>query len=126
MIQSVIARLANASFAIRGWAITLIVGVFALLQTGSIGSSPVAYVPIVAFWFLDAFYLSRERAYRHYFEEVRRKDEAEIDFTMDLRRSTWHSAAGFVSACFAPPTFLFYAVLSAATFALYAISAATP
>ncbi len=62
VIQSTINRMAANSFVIKGWAITLVVG--SLLLSGILHQILIAFVPLVAFWFLDAYFLRQERMYR--------------------------------------------------------------
>ncbi len=48
-------------------------------------ASPVyLFVPVVAFWLLDAWYLRQERLFRQLFDEVRKKDGAP-DFSMGTK-----------------------------------------
>jgi hypothetical protein len=62
MIQAVINRMANNSFMLKGWAVTLVAGVFALSANDANKIFfLVAYIPIVLFWFLDSYYLQIER-----------------------------------------------------------------
>lgn len=65
-IQGVITRLAQNSFAIRGWSVSLISVVLAIVAGTHSGTvfAPVALVPIGVFWGLDAYYLRRERLFR--------------------------------------------------------------
>jgi hypothetical protein len=44
-------------------------------------------IPIVAtllFWFVDAYYLMLERAFRNLYDEITVKDEEDIDFKMNI------------------------------------------
>lgn len=69
-IQRVIDRLSNTSFILKGWAVSLVAGLTALAASGTNqGYVLIAYIPIVVFWFLDAYYLMMERQYRGLFEE---------------------------------------------------------
>lgn len=83
LIQSVISRMATNSFALKGWAVTLVAGIFVLAgkETDKLYFL-VAYIPIVVFWFLDSYYLQQERLYRSLYDKVRVKKEGEIDFSM--------------------------------------------
>ena len=65
-IQGVIARLAQNSFTIRGWSVSLVSVVLAILANadGARALAPVALVPTAVFWGLDAYYVRRERLYR--------------------------------------------------------------
>ena len=83
MIQGIINRMAENSFMLKGWAVTLIAGIFALASKDSDKLYfLVAYIPIVIFWGLDSFYLLQERLYRYLYDNVRKKSEEEIDFSM--------------------------------------------
>ena len=83
MIQAVISLMAGNSFLLKGWAVTLLAGIFALAAKDADKSYfLVAYVPILVFWGLDSYYLQQERLYRSLYEEVCGKSEAHIDFSM--------------------------------------------
>lgn len=83
MIQNIINRLAGNSFALKGWAVTLIAGLF-IVSENEVNKFYfyIAYLPICMFWGLDAYYLLQERLYRELYDEVRIKTEHEIDFSM--------------------------------------------
>ena len=54
MVQGVINRMANNSFMLKGWAVTLVAGIFAL--SGEATDKLyflVAYIPIIVFWGLE-------------------------------------------------------------------------
>jgi hypothetical protein len=61
-IQSVIDRLSGNSFLLKGWGVTLVAGLFALAAKDS---NPkyvvVAYLPVLVFWLIDGYFLSKER-----------------------------------------------------------------
>jgi hypothetical protein len=83
-IQSVITRLSTNSFLIKGWSVSLVVAIFALAaKDANIKYAIVAYIPVLAFWALDGFFLSQEKQYRELFATVARKDNADIDFSMN-------------------------------------------
>lgn len=85
-VQNVINRMANNSFIIKGWCITLVVALIALLEKENINKNyiPFSFIPLLFFWFLDAFFLKTERQYRRLYAEVSKKDKKEIDFSMDI------------------------------------------
>ena len=84
MIQGVINRMASNSFMLKGWAVTLVAGIFALAAKDADKLYfIISYVPIFVFWGLDAFYLRQERLYRRLYDKVRNQAEAEIDFSMN-------------------------------------------
>jgi hypothetical protein len=86
-IQSTIARLANNSFAYKGWAITVLVAVFALVGQGrgtdTAGPNTIlaGLVPAFAFWVLDANCVRRERMFRALYDHVRVAQTT--DYSMD-------------------------------------------
>jgi len=77
LIQGVIDRLANNSFAFKAWAIVLVAAIFAFAAGDA---DPifllVALIPALAFWGLDAYYLRQERLFRALYDAVRKDDEA--------------------------------------------------
>jgi hypothetical protein len=84
-IQTVISRQASNSFLIKGWSLTLVGGIFALSSnTGKVAYLFVAYVLLLMFWSLDAYFLCIEKRYRALYNEVRQKEENDIDFSMEL------------------------------------------
>ena len=78
LIQGVINRLAQNSFAYKGWAITLVAAIFALSAKES---NPqflsIALLPTLAFWGLDAYYLRQERLFRKLYDGIRAMKDGE-------------------------------------------------
>lgn len=62
VVQDVIKRMASNSFNVKTWTITLIVAT--LLFKGSNNHIFIAFIPLMAFWFLDSYYLRQERLFR--------------------------------------------------------------
>lgn len=103
-IQAVITRLANNSFAYKGWVVTLLAAIFAIVGQGpgaeKAGPNAIlaGLVPALAFWVLDARCVRRERMFRHLYDVVRVSDVT--DYSMDASRyasasgTTWHVATG--------------------------------
>jgi hypothetical protein len=107
MIQEVINRMANNSFALKGWTVTLVAGIFTLSGDALATNFWFLFIPIIIFWGLDAFYLSRERAYRALYKHVTGLSQNQIDFNMDTsvfscieKNKLWN--------CLASPTELFF------------------
>jgi len=69
IIQDTIKRMAFNSFMIKGWAITLVV-VALLLKGTDKYQIWIAFIPLLVFWFLDAYFLWQERMYRKLYEWV--------------------------------------------------------
>jgi len=94
MIQSIISRMANNSFLVRGWSITLIAALFALsAKESELFFIYLAYFPAISFWILDSYYLNQERLFRDLYNKVRLLSNDQIDFSMDtsiFNKSSWY------------------------------------
>jgi len=72
-IQSAINRMSSNSFLIKGWTITLVVATLLLERSMLDGSKLqifIAFIPLLVFWFLDAYFLWQERMYRKLYDWV--------------------------------------------------------
>jgi len=87
IIQDIIKRMAFNSFMIKGWAITLVV-VTLLLKGTEKYQVWIAFIPLLVFWFLDAYFLRQERMYRKLYKWVinNRLKTEEYLFDMNARR----------------------------------------
>ncbi|MFC1855329.1 hypothetical protein ACFL2A_02150 [Thermodesulfobacteriota bacterium] len=95
-IQAIINRMASNSFLLKGWAVTLISALFVFSdKNANVKYIIIAYIPVFVFWILDGYFLSEERLFIDLYKDVSRKDESQIDFSMDTReyiknkRNTW-------------------------------------
>ena len=95
MIQSVIARLGNNSFLVKGWALT-IAGIFIGfgINSDKWGLAAASVVPTLTFWGLDAYFLSCERLFRRLHTKVQQKDAAIPPFYMDATRDEFIESLG--------------------------------
>ncbi len=84
-IQGIIDRMAKCSFMLKGWCITLVVGLYVFSSTVSEKTSLIliSFIPIIVFWILDAYYLWQERLFREVYDYVRKKPVGNIDFKMN-------------------------------------------
>ena len=85
MLQTVIARMASNSFHIKGWTISLIPALLALMVSkGEL--KPYLWFPLfplVLFWMLDAYYLWQEQLYRKLYQRVVCSEECNHLFSMN-------------------------------------------
>ncbi len=109
LVQGVINRMASNSFMLKGWAVTLVAGIFALAgkDTDKLYFL-VAYVPIVIFWGLDAYYLLQERLYRSLYDKVRQTDEDKIDFSLKATAQEFNSDRNCYYSCLFSGTELWF------------------
>ena len=115
MIQGVIDRIAGNLFFLKGWAITLIAAVFALSAKDTDQKYIlIAYVPVFVFWILDGYFLSQERKFRALYDDVRKLDEKDIDFSMNTKKYEENKRNGWLCSMFSPTLLWFYAPLVAA------------
>jgi hypothetical protein len=71
-IQNTITRMAQNSFVIKGWSITLIVAILVVTyQLPEFKYALLALLPTFVFWGLDAYYLRQERLFRKLYDFVR-------------------------------------------------------
>jgi hypothetical protein len=71
MLQAIIARMAQNSFVIKGWATTFCSALLALgAKDANARFTVLAVLPAGIFWCLDAYYLSLERRYRALYESA--------------------------------------------------------
>lgn len=84
LIQGVINRFSTNSFLLKGWSVVLVSALFALSASDSkVSFILLAYIPTIVFWGLDGYFLSVERLYRKLYDQVRVKENDDIDFSMD-------------------------------------------
>ena len=110
-IQLTIIRMNVNSFMIKGWLVTLVAGIFVLSNKDS-NPAFLWIAPFISilFWILDAFFVSTERKYRSLYDEIRLKQENEIDYSMDVRKYEGGRNSFFI--CLLSLTlFLFYPVV---------------
>lgn len=84
-IQNTINRMSANSFLIKGWLITLISALFVLSdKKNNQNFILILYLSIPVFWYINAVFLKLERSYRDLYDNVRNKNEEEIDFNMNI------------------------------------------
>ncbi|MFJ8257193.1 hypothetical protein ACIQ4Z_07860 [Peribacillus asahii] len=88
MIQNIITRMNSNSFLLKGWTVTIFVGLFAFANVTEMDSRfiIIALIPTVIFMFLDSYFLRQERLFRHLYEYVRTTNDRYIDFSMSTKR----------------------------------------
>lgn len=91
LIQACINRMANNSFLLKGWAISIIAVVLALTDkdVSPLFLCLIVVVPLLCFWYLDAFFLYTEKLYRKMYEwviEQRPLNNRDNMYDLDPRR----------------------------------------
>lgn len=87
LIQSCITRMAQNSFMVKGWVITLVAACCAVSSLNS-NEWKILFIfgalAIILFWYLDAFFLKMERLYRFKYEWVINNRLKKDEFAFDL------------------------------------------
>jgi hypothetical protein len=93
LIQGVINRMANNSFLLKGWLVSLIAVILALTKDTIVATqlsyfNLVLLLPVIVFWYLDAFFLHKEKCYRKLYEWVieNRSNSNEHLYSLNYKR----------------------------------------
>jgi hypothetical protein len=85
LIQAIIARLGNSSFLIKGATLTIGSAFFGIMASHlSWKIALTAFIPLITFWALDAYYLRQERLFRLLYTHACQPDDTVQIFSMDL------------------------------------------
>lgn len=115
-IQLVITRMNVNSFLLRGWSVTLVAALFAFAaKDTNIEYVLITYISTPLFWILDGYYLGQERKYRDLYNNIRNKDENEIDFNMNATIMN-NSKNSWLTSIFSITNLIFYGTLIGITF----------
>lgn len=107
LIQGVINRLANNSFLIKGWMITVVMAGIGISVSQSMKALYiVTIVAIVLFWFLDAYYLRLEKLFRKHFDFVANAED-DLKFDMDFSKYQKDTKT-ILRIMFSSPTIILY------------------
>lgn len=97
--------MAHNSFLIKGWAISIVAVVLALADKANNPAllSMILLIPLISFWYLDAFFLYTEKLYRKMYEwviEARPNENSDKlydlnphRFKSDLKKRKWNKKA---------------------------------
>lgn len=108
-IQSIITRLSQNSFIIKGWALALVSAILAYLATEEVSKRLcfVSLIPVIVFWVLDGYFLWQENLFKALYNKVASKEESQIDFLMNTTSfRSWKRS--WLSAIFSPTLIIFY------------------
>lgn len=89
LIQGLITRMANNSFLLKGWCISLVAVLLALTKDTIVATdlkyfNLVLIFPVIAFWYLDAYFLHKERCYRRLYNWTIANRMTSEDFLYNL------------------------------------------
>jgi len=112
--QNVINRMGNNSFLVKGAAITLVAT--SLLVKGNLEDTLVAFLPWLAFWYLDAYFLRVEHLYRKLHVWLATNRLTSEEHLLDLDRKSLETRFGKDIDCslqmmFSKTLIIFYGIL---------------
>ena len=123
MIQGIISRMGNNSFALKGWAVGIMIAIYAFAGQNSNKAVIITLIPLIVFWMLDTYYLSLERKFRMLYDDVRIKDEKEINYSMNFNdikiKIEDVKKVSFIKIMFSKSILPFYLVCFATTLIIY-------
>lgn len=82
ILQDIIKRMASNSFQIKTWTVTLVVAT--MLLKGNECHIFIAFIPLLAFWYLDSYYLRQERFFREKYNWLIKYRETNSDKVFDI------------------------------------------
>jgi hypothetical protein len=116
-VQLTIIRMAANSFLLKAWTVALVSGIFAIASKDNNNFAILAYMPVAIFWLLDAYYLRQERLFREVYKDVSKKNESNIDFSMNTKPFD-KNVSPWVVIMFSRTQWIFYIGLLAVVYAV--------
>ena len=95
LIQGVINRMAQVSFILKGWSVTIVITMFGVAaNTSTPWLSLLALLPSLLFGGLDAYYLRQERLFRCLYEKVRLDPDGKVIPSYSMKTSPCEREVG--------------------------------
>lgn len=111
LIQGIVERQAENSFRIKGWTVTLVV-VAIVFRTDDFQLFG-AFIPLLGFWGLDAYFLRQEKIYRRLYDWVRKNRPNNDSRQFDLNASRFDDQVDRVPLTMLSPTLIaFYGTIT--------------
>ena len=125
MLQEIISRMGKNSFALKGWSVGIMIAIYAFAGQSSNKAVIITLIPLIVFWILDTYYLILERKFRILYDEVRIKEEKDIDYSMNFNNIKIKigdvKKVSFIKIMFSKSILPFYLVCFATTLIIYFI-----
>lgn len=110
-IQGIITRMGANSFLLKGWSVTLVAAMSALaVKDADKSFMLLAFFPVFVFWWLDGFFLHKEKLYRRLFEKVAAGEIPSHTFTLDASIVD-DEVPTFICVLFSKTLLLFHGVI---------------
>ena len=112
MIQSIVSRQAKNSFQAKSWAVVLLAGLAGLSRGTKTQILLICAGVVFIFWLLDAYYLSKERLYRNFYERTSQKTT--VNMSLRPTKADHTAKTKWLRAIFAPVELLPYGAMAVA------------
>jgi len=124
MIQEIITRMGRNSFQLKGWAVGIMIAIFSFAGNQSnLKCILFTVFPLIVIWFLDSYYLLLERKFRLLYDNIRIKDDKNIDFDMNYNSVKLqigeHYKISFLRVVISRTEILFYLTCIITTILIY-------
>ena len=118
-IQDIIKRMGQNSFWLKGWSVTIVAALFALVSQGTNKFFIlVVLFPLIMFWFLDGFFLYQEKLYRKLYEKVAENKISSDEFTLKINQVK-NEVDSYYSVVFSKTLLPFYGIISIMVFVTF-------
>lgn len=117
ILQNVISRMATNSSSCKTWCVSLVSAILVVIVDKKMPDYAwIAFIPVLLFFLLDAYYLGQERAFRDVYTKFVKKLHTRTATDQDLfviqPIQGFNVAKALVSACFSFSVYPFYGVLA--------------
>lgn len=114
--QDIIKRLAENSFKIKAWTVTLIVGILLFKEIDN-ELLLISTIPVISFWYIDSYYVYLERFYRDtYTDIVLHKNPKRIPFLIPGTKASFKKTAKTMFSSFSVSFFYVVIILIIVTY----------
>lgn len=119
-VQAIISRMANNSYITKGWSLTITAAIygFAAIHLNPWIAS-VGFIPVIGFWWLDAWYLRQERLFRCLYDDIRQPGTSVPLFSMHIQIYRINPLARWRRVAFSATLLIFYGILMAAALTIF-------
>lgn len=113
LVQSCITRMAHNSFLIKGWTVGLLTIVLAITKNLHWQCMIIVFLPLLSFWYLDAYFLRVEKLYRVMYRNLITTNDFDPKF-YDLDPNKFNNEIECICCVmFSHTLFIFYGALFA-------------
>ncbi len=125
LIQDVIKRKSANSFEVKKWLIGILTALLVFKHDEFLGGTSqlglILLVPVVCFWYLDAFFLSSEKLYREMYKWVVNNRPNTEKYLYDLNTTNRTDASGAVTNLLQPANSIWANMISKTIWPFYAV-----